>query len=342
MFIVLYDNQMHALGKARTTYYADTWSIKRRTFAFDEMKITCKAYDNSAKACFVALHENRGSPKHVMLAGVPSTQDGKTSITAVDIRQIFDQKIYIDLENNVFTSVKNLYIYLLNLPKNYDNLGFDYSIDLSELDNNPPIWNDGEAIEKSAGVDNLWSILQKVGNIYDVYLDVIVDFVEHEITIVGHTFSELVSLKITDFGQAKVLNNNTVTNRAICGTLAEIAAGTYQEFYLQNDNVVVEASAVDSSKIIYPARIETFEDDDSAKAVSKGLETLYKNRFQQKVELEADNALGYIIRKIGKSTYADISGYNKADDNTTVRLPLYEISEDSKGKYQVTFGRLEL
>lgn len=331
MFVTLYNKKFEAIG-SRTTYLCNSWTLIRKAYEFDELTVKTKKIENSAKAVFVGLHEDKGTLKYMGLIGVPTTLAGSTTIKAVDIRQILDQEVSIDL-----TSIKNvqeLYKHLLGIPKNLDVLGASYRIDASDVADMPL---NEETITRGKEIGNLWDTIQAVNMIYGCFVTVEVDFVDQIIMLKVKRLINVLNLKLEDFGEAKVMNDKTTINRVVCTD-----GKTSYTFYLLNDDSILEARDVGAfqDQIIYPGKIKTIEKEDINEAVSEGLKELYNNRFKEKVEIGCENQLRYIFDKIDLDTYGDIYGYNSADDSTYKRLPVASISEDSNGKKKVTFGRL--
>lgn len=333
MFVVLYDKNFKALGK-RTTYLCNSWKLTRKAFEFDELTITSQKIDYSSKVVFVGLHDQRGRLKYMALSGVPTTREGITTIKAVDIRQMLDQELEIDLTS--VSTVSALYKYLLELPKNLDVLGATYSVDVSATNN--IAWKD-DAIVRNKEIGNLWDTIQAVNMIYDCFIDVECDFETNSIVLKVKQIVNVLSLKLEDFGEAKVMNDNTCINRVICKSSSSTMTKT---FYLLNDDSILEKNTLENFKeqVIYPGRIKTFEADTLSEAISNGLKELYNNRFKQKVEIACDNKLSYIFENIDLDAFGDIYGYNNADNSTYKRLPVSSITEDDKGSKKVVFGRL--
>lgn len=341
MFACLYDKNFIALG-SWATYACSTWSLTRKAYEFDELSITTRAIDNSAQGVYIGLHESDGALKYMAFCGKPTTHEGNTTIKAVDLRQIFKQKVVIDLIS-VATSGSNklqqLYQYLLGLPLTLTSLGMTYTIDVSDVDQNPRIWNE-DAILRTAEVGNLWDVIQAVNMIYDCYVLMEVNLAASTIVCKVKVIYKLISFKLSDFGKAKVINDTTVTNRVIA---INTTNSTKSYWYLLNDDTVLDEPTANidwPELIIYPPRYETVEADNTADAVARALEILYANRFQCKVEIDSDSPMGYLLKQIDLSTFADVYGYNAADESTKKRLPVMHISEGSEGKIGVAFGRL--
>lgn len=339
MFVVLYDKDFKALGRW-TTYPCSSWTLTKKAVEFDELTCVTRTIDNSKNAVFVGLHENDGSLVYMALCGKPTTAKGQTTIKAVDLRQIFSQKINVELSR--FTQSYNqtpaeLFSYLLGLPKSISLLGFTYDVDVTELNKNHVAWKTN-SIETEDGICNVWSLLQASCSWYDCYIETNVDLIELKITFKVKVITELISFKMSDFSQTSIVNNSTVTNRVI------VTDGTNKsEFILLSDDSIIDFATAKTdyqNQIIYPARVETIKTDKYSDAVKQGLQILYKNRFQSKVTIDSNCALGSILLKLDLNTFADIYGYNAADNSTSKRLPVMSITQSSGGTTKVSFGRL--
>lgn len=331
MFVTLYNKKFEAIG-SRTTYLCNSWTLIRKAYEFDEFTVKTKQIENSTSAIFVGLHEDKGTLKYMGLLGVPTTLAGITTIKAVDIRQILDQEVNIDL--TLIKTVQELYEYLLSIPKTLNVLGATYKVDANDV---KELNLNEDTITRSKEIGNLWDTIQAVNMIYGCFVTSEVNFIEHVITLKVKRLTNVLNLKLEDFGEAKVMSDKTTVNRVVCTD-----GKTSYTFYLLNDDNILEARDVEAfrDQIVYPRKIKTIEKEDINEAVSEGLKELYNNRFKEKVEIACENQLRYIFDKIDLDTYGDIYGYNSADDSTYKRLPVASISEDSNGKKKVTFGRL--
>lgn len=341
MYYVLYDKDFKAIGK-RKSYPVSSWSLRRKAFEFSELKIEGYPIESTDGACYVGLHEDRGSIKALMYSGVPKTESGKTVINAVDVRQILNCDAVIDLRT--LDSVSGLYAYLLGLVNDeYNNIGVNITIDLEDLLINPIVFKE-EAIERSKMVGNIWQTLQAVNAIYECYVDAVVDVAKKEIKFKVRVINEEINLKLSDFELPKVKNDFTTINRAVCLDRAyeEGTGGSKVVYYLLNDDTVVLEADAPESKIIYPPRMKVFIDDDIAKAKAQGIQELYKNRFKANVELSRSTKMGYLLDNIKDFNWkANIYGFNSDDNSNFKTLPVMEIYEDDKGIRKIKFGRLE-
>jgi hypothetical protein len=344
LYYVLYNKDFEAIGK-RKTYQVSSWSYKRKAFEFSELDIEGSPIETLVGACYVGLHEDRGTVKAIMYSGVPKTEKGKTVINAVDVRQLLNCDAVIDL--TTVDSVSNLYTYLLSrIVEEYSNLGANIAIDTSELEINPINFNE-DAIERTRAKGNVWKTLQAVNAIYDCYIDVIVNLNGKTITFKVIRIKNEIKIKLSDFDLPKIKNDFTSVNRVICLDQAYVD-GTSNEnkvtYYLLSDDTVVSESEVLSvmDKVIYPPRMKVFVDEDINKAKAQGIQELYKNRFKANVELSKSSKMGYLLDRIEDLSWkAHIYGFNSSDNLTYKTLPVMEISEDEKGMRKVKFGRLE-
>lgn len=376
MFACLYDKNLKALGNW-STYATTKWSLVRKAYEFDEVSVTTRAMENSLNAMYIGLHNDDGSLKYLAFSGKPTTNNGLTTYKGTDLRQIFKQIMTIDLRavgtQNIFdqgsgsllkTKLMQFYEYLIGLPLTLAYNGFTleeqpeaedmYQIrfvidtsDLAEHPNGPAEHDYGwreEWIAREIANGSVWDTLQNINMMYDCYLEFIVNLTERTLTCKVRRIYELISFKLSDFNESKVINDTSVTNRIIIRAKADEDddVGDYHDtLYLQTNDTINNETHVDEYKIIYPPRVETMVGDDLEATIATAVQKLMSNRFQGKVEINTDGAMGYLLRKLDLNTFADIYGYNAADNSTKRRLPAMYISEDQTGKLKVAFGRLE-
>lgn len=344
MYYVLYNKDFEAIGK-RKSYPVSSWSYKRKAFELSELKIEGVAIESIDNACYVGLHEDRGRVKAIMYSGVPKTQNGKTIINAVDIRQLLNNEAVIDLRT--VASVEELYTYLLTLISNeYNNLGVNIEVDTTDIIINPIHFKE-DAIERSCAVANIWDTLQAVNAIYDCYIDTVVDLKNKQIIYKVCLIHHEMKLKLSDFDMPKIKNDFTTINRAVCLNQAyeqgDVSGSKEIYYLLSNDTVISESDAnLQQDKIIYPARMKVFIDEDIDKAKAQGIQELFKNRFKANVEITQSTKMGYLLDMIQDFSWkAHIYGFNSSDNQSFKTLPVMEIYEDDKGIKKIKFGRLE-
>lgn len=344
MFAAFYDKDFVALGRW-TTYPCNKWTLKRKSNEFDELTLTTTIIEHSTELVYVGLHDEYGRLKYLAFSGVPQTKDNLSVINAVDLRQIFKQELLIDL-TNVATSgpnkVKQLYNFLLSIPNGLNNNDLNYTLDLSELDAVAIPWDD-TCIVREKKVYQLWELIVTTNNIYDCYVETLPDVVTGSIVFKVRIINELIAFKMSDFNEARIMNNNAVTNRVVAINLTNPSLYTETYYLLKNDLIVIEtdAQSLYSELIIQPPRYETVTDEsDWAKAKARAVEILAGNRFQAKVEINTESPAGAVLRTVDLNTFADVYGFNAADDNTSKRLPVLSIEKNEKGSIKVIFGRL--
>ncbi len=371
MFVALYDKNLVALFKSWSTYPTTKWSLVRNAYEFDELSITTKAIDNSAHAVYVGLHNDDGSLKYLAHCGKPKTKNGESTIKGTDIRQIFKQKVVIDLTSvgtsdgyvtvdgtSVYqTRLQQIYRYLLSIPLNFPYPGFGsdmtVNIDVTNIGTYPPTWNES-FIDRTAGIGNVWDLIQAFNMCYDCYVETEVSIETQTITFKVKRIYEEISFKMSDFNDYRITNDTSITNvidvRYKSNSDDEVGYHLDYIYLLANDTVKYasqlssasddDENVLNSELMIFPPRMETVLEDTGSAAYAKAYQTLYKNRFQGKAEINTDCAMGYILKRADFNTFGKISGYNSADDRNYRRLPLMKISEDSNGITKVTFGRL--
>lgn len=371
MFAALYDKNLNALFRSWSTYATTKWSLTRNAYEFDELSVTTKAIDNSSKAVFIGLHNDDGSLKYLANCGKPKTKNGESTIKGTDIRQIFKQKVAINLSNvgtsdgyvtvngtSVYqTRLQQIYRYLINIPLQfpYNGFGSDLTIDIdvSDIGEYAPTWNEAY-IDRTPGIGNVWELIQAFNMVYDCYLETVISIQQKKITFKVRRIYEEISFKMSDFDEYKITNDTSVTNvidvRNKTSDDDQIGSHSRYVYLLANDTVKDESllssasdddpNVLNSALVIYPPRMETVLEADYHVGLPKAYQLLYKNRFQGKAEISTDCAMGYVLRRAGFNTFGKIFGYNSADSRDYRRLPLMKISEDNTGKVKVTFGRL--
>lgn len=365
----LYDRQFKPLG-AWTQHVVSEWSLTRKAYEFDEFKLTCKGFENSRNACYIALFSNTGKIQYLSFCGIPVTKDELTTVSGIDCRQLFNQTIMLDLgarnANGEFkiNSVKSLFKYLLNDREKTEedglDLGIDYEVDTSDLTVfSANDWKE-EAISREKKVQELWKVIQTACNLYNVVViaEAQVDAIENQYKLVFKVMriTEKKNIKLSDY-DARMSNTQNVVNRAIATNGSDS-----KTYYLTNRYEVKEYST-NSKDRLYPPRIATIYKDptdyeDEAQEQGKtqeqvafneakveAIQKLNENRYKDKVTINLNTKLGSTLEDVDFRYMGVINQYLPADyengaENTIKELPVMSIKEDSKGNKSLTFGRL--
>lgn len=365
----LYDRQFKPLG-AWTQHVVSEWSLTRKAYEFDEFKLTCKGFENSRNACYIALFNNTGRIQYLSFCGIPVTKDGLTTVSGIDCRQLFNQTIMLDLgarnANGEFkiNSVKSLFEYLLNDREKTEedglDLGIDYEVDTSDLTVfSANDWKE-EAISREKKVQELWKVIQTACNLYNVVViaEAQVDAIENQYKLVFKVMriTEKKNIKLSDY-DVRMSNTQNVVNRAIATNGSDS-----KTYYLTNRYEVKEYST-NSKDRLYPPRIATiykdptdYEDEAQEQgktqeqvafneAKAEAIQKLNENRYKDKVTINLNTKLGSTLEDVDFRYMGVINQYLPADyengaENTIKELPVMSIKEDSKGNKSLTFGRL--
>lgn len=365
----LYDRQFKPLG-AWTQHVVSEWSLTRKAYEFDEFKLTCKGFENSRNACYIALFNNTGKIQYLSFCGIPVTKDELTTVSGIDCRQLFNQTIMLDLgardANGEFkiNSVKSLFDYLLdNREKTEEgglDLGIDYKVDTSDLTVfSTNDWKE-EAISREKKVQELWKVIQTACNLYNVVViaEAQVDAIENQYKLVFKVMriTEKKNIKLSDY-DVRMSNTQNVVNRAIATNGSDS-----KTYYLTNRYEVKEYSTNRKDRL-YPPRIATIYKDptdyeDEAQEQGKtqeqvafneakveAIQKLNENRYKDKVTINLNTKLGSTLEDVDFRYMGVINQYLPADyengaENTVKELPVMSIKEDSKGNKSLTFGRL--
>lgn len=365
----LYDRQFKPLG-AWTQHVVSDWSLTRKAYEFDEFKLTCKGFENSRNACYIALFSNTGKIQYLSFCGIPVTKDELTTVSGIDCRQLFNQTIMLDLgarnANGEFkiNSVKSLFKYLLNDREKTEedglDLGIDYEVDTSDLTVfSANDWKE-EAISREKKVQELWKVIQTACNLYNVVViaEAQVDAIENQYKLVFKVMriTEKKNIKLSDY-DVRMSNTQNVVNRAIATNGSDS-----KTYYLTNRYEVKEYST-NSKDRLYPPRIATiykdptdYEDEAQEQgktqeqvafneAKAEAIQKLNENRYKDKVTINLNTKLGSTLEDVDFRYMGVINQYLPADyengaENTVKELPVMSIKEDSKGNKSLTFGRL--
>ncbi len=365
----LYDRQFKPLG-AWTQHVVSEWSLTRKAYEFDEFKLTCKGFENSRNACYIALFNNTGKIQYLSFCGILVTKDELTTVSGIDCRQLFNQTIMLDLgarnANGEFkiNSVKSLFKYLLNDREKTEedglDLGIDYEVDTSDLTVfSANDWKE-EAISREKKVQELWKVIQTACNLYNVVViaEAQVDAIENQYKLVFKVMriTEKKNIKLSDY-DVRMSNTQNVVNRAIATNGSDS-----KTYYLTNRYEVKEYST-NSKDRLYPPRIATiykdptdYEDEAQEQgktqeqvafneAKAEAIQKLNENRYKDKVTINLNSKLGSTLDDVDFRYIGVINQYLPADyangaENTIKELPVMSIKEDSKGNKSLTFGRL--
>lgn len=365
----LYDRQFKPLG-AWTQHVVSEWSLTRKAYEFDEFKLTCKGFENSRNACYIALFNNTGKIQYLSFCGIPVTKDELTTVSGIDCRQLFNQTIMLDLgarnANGEFkiNSVKSLFKYLLNDREKTEedglDLGIDYEVDTSDLTVfSANDWKE-EAISREKKVQELWKVIQTACNLYNVVViaEAQVDAIKNQYKLVFKVMriTEKKNIKLSDY-DVRMSNTQNVVNRAIATNGSDS-----KTYYLTNRYEVKEYST-NSKDRLYPPRIATiykdptdYEDEAQEQgktqeqvafneAKAEAIQKLNENRYKDKVTINLNTKLGSTLEDVDFRYMGVINQYLPADyengaENTVKELPVMSIKEDSKGNKSLTFGRL--
>lgn len=368
-WVCLYDRQFKPLG-AWTQHVVSEWSLTRKAYEFDEFKLTCKGFENSRNACYIALFSNTGKIQYLSFCGIPVTKDELTTVSGIDCRQLFNQTIMLDLgarnANGEFkiNSVKSLFKYLLNDREKTEedglDLGIDYEVDTSDLTVfSANDWKE-EAISREKKVQELWKVIQTACNLYNVVViaEAQVDAIENQYKLVFKVMriTEKKNIKLSDY-DVRMSNTQNVVNRAIATNGSDS-----KTYYLTNRYEVKEYST-NSKDRLYPPRIATiykdptdYEDEAQEQgktqeqvafneAKAEAIQKLNENRYKDKVTINLNTKLGSTLDDVDFKYMGVINQYLPADykngaENTIKELPVMSIKEDSKGNKSLTFGRL--
>lgn len=342
-FICLYDHNWNPLGNW-TQHVAQGWNLKRKAFELDEFTATCQGFENSKKACFVGLHTKTGELKYAAFCGIPTTINGLTEITGVDCRSIFNQQIWIDYTKKntsgqyVIKTVRTLFQYLMEdaLEEAGVTLGIDYSLNLEDLNFLEEDWEE-EYITRTAEPRNIWDQLMATCHCYGLVIltsyDVANNHYKLKFTVKRVIYSR--PIKLSDY-DVKIKLSQNIVNRVIYGE--EESPTDTDTLYLNNDNTITESLI--EGRAMFPPVTQMILKETAAEAKAEAYQLLADNRYKDKVTIDLSTKLGSTLKDMDFTYYGVLKGYNPADASSEKTLPVSAISEDSKGKKTIQFGRL--
>lgn len=330
MYFVMYDKNLNALGK-RKTYPASSWNITKKIFDFDSCTITGYPIEFDVNdAMFVTLNEDSGKIKYSALVGISSVKNNVTTITCSDLKTILNNEIVMDF-NRTFTSVREVYEYLLNelVSQNSDFFGTAFTRFTIYSNDIESVAFDSNSIVKEKAIGNVWKTLLNLNQFYDIYFTMEIDFINLEFKVILKRMNvDNLIINKNDFNLDLSKKVNTGTNRAVC--LNSSGSEKLVYYLLRDNSVVSENEILDKSLIIYPAKVKLFQEDDYDKAKANGKQELLKSRFDEKVEINLNLKMGYLFEGKEFNTTVDIKGYKV--------LPIGEMKEDSKGNRSIILG----
>lgn len=345
-YVTLFDKNFKALGSNEnfvgTQHITKSWSLKRRAFEFDDFTVTCRGFRDSKNACFVGLYSDEGKLKYVCFCGIPKTENELTTITGIDCRNIFNQKLPVNLASSKITSLKSLYSFLLTTALGNINVGISYDVEFDDISDDT--WNDPSLyIERTLDTRNIWELIQSANAMFDkivvVRWKVDEETNSYKLVFRVENIRENISIKLSDYN-VKMTRTNNITNIAIATTKDFTQSMIY---YLTNDNKVLEATTdkgIDSDKALFPPQIETYTGDTLEEACAEAKQALYDNRFKDRVVIDCNSRLGKKLTQIDLNYFGDLTGYNPSDEDSVKRLPVSAIEETSTGSRKIEFGRL--
>lgn len=328
MYFVMYDKNLNALGK-RKTYPASSWNITKKIFDFDSCTIEGFPIEFDVNdAMFVSLNEDSGKIKYSAIVGISSVKNNVTTITCSDLKTILNNEIIMDF-NRTFTSVKSVYEYLLNelISQNKNFFGFsEFTIIANDIES---VSFDSNSIVKEKAIGNVWKTLLNLNQFYNIYFTMEIDFINKAYKVILKRMNvDNLTINKNDFNLDLSKKVNTGTNRAVCLNPDGTSKTVY--YLLRDNSVVLENEILDNSLIIYPAKIKLFQEDDYEKAKANGKQELLRSRFDEKVEINLNLKMGYLLENKDFNTTVDIKGYKV--------LPIGQIKEDSKGNRSIILG----
>lgn len=349
MFYILLDKNFHPIGKERATYPVKSWKITKRAFDFDDIEIEGMKVSNLEGATYLELLEDKGNFKDIFYSGYPKLKNNLMTYNCIDLRKILDTNALIDLTIDFQNNVSNVYKAVIQSAIDLNCLGklgyggiSQIQIDTRTIENLAWINN---CITPEKKIGNVWKTIQSINAIYNCCLMASLDVESKVLTfrIVTIDVSKTKEIKLDDFNTSKIKRSDNYTNHTI-GYYHDKDLDTYSkrcEYYLTINDEVKDVTNVTNDEIALPVLTECFDDEDDSKVKTKCIETLFKNRFKENVEITNQDSKFYKeIEDLDFDCQANIYGFNSDDKTKFKTLPVMEKYEDSKGIKKIKFGRL--
>ena len=131
--------------------------------------------------------------------------------------------------------------------------------------------------------------------------------------------------------------------KQMVGLLCAIATGAVNVSVAETINYKVSdtiTATLVPGRACFPPVTEMILGETKEEAQAEAYQTLAKNRYKDKVTIDLSTKLGSTLKDLDFTYYGVLKGYNPADASSEKTLPVSAISEDSKGKKTIQFGRL--
>ena len=325
-YLVLFDKNFIPLGspsegEISTVHVCKSWSLKRKSFEFDEFKAVCKGYKDSQNAVYAGLFENDGQLIYMCLSGIPTTKDDLTTVNGIDVRQVFNQEIPVDYSQafgrDGKTSALDIYKVLLgdsmvNIASGVSYSGVPYSYDLNNVSGeriSQYSSDSSELISPTKKIRNIWEQIQACNANFSCVLvaewknDRKTNF--YSLTFKVKPVLNVYTIRLKDFNVNRTLNQNVVNHvRVWDSALTWVIA----EFFLLKQPMVEAKQAGGytsykftyitryfSEKCCYPIRSQAFAAEASDRSESADESTEKEN------EQEAcEEAVQTLIESVSK------------------------------------------
>lgn len=348
MYFVLYDRFLKSIGE---TYILESWNRTQRATDFDELKIVGAEIPQNANPFLVVINDRQGKQMFSGLASTPSIDDKakKTSLSLKDYLTLLNSEIIIDWDKFTGSTVASLIDFVFNTWQEQIDVGLANIVcDTSAISD---IALDTELYNFS-GKENVlaYNLIADAISYYDLYNENKLDLRNKTLTFYFKKSSlNPLSIRLSDFGVNAIEKSFGDYNRA---TVYSSTFVKNQEWALTENNKVVKLPSTES--IIYPAKNRNFiaqektetitgengesveiKDDGINDAVYEAVMSLASNRFQENIDLNAQQYKSIIDLTNIDFSYT-IKVYTNEGEYKT--LPVGEIETDSKGNHIIRLG----
>jgi hypothetical protein len=337
MYFVMYDRQFNTI---EGTYIVESWNLIRRSYDFDDIKITGEIIPPDAEPFFIVVNDKRGHEMFSGLANIPEIDGAarKSAITLKDYMTLFNSDIIVDWSTVPGATLKEFFTFVFGIWKTQNGaVGIDnVFIDADEidfpLDASLPFGTDIESISTYDVItDNMYY--------YGVWCEPVLSVQNKSLTFIFRKVGTVqIDVRLKDFGISRIEKAFGAYNQV---SIWQKGASTPLESWsLTADNNVVKLPS--GKAVVYPVknRNTLLESDAAAADVNEARRAavleLAGNRYQENFDLDvAKSRVSQELMNINFSTSVNV--YTPLGLYKT--LPVGEIETDDKGTYIVRIGR---
>ena len=276
MFISFYDKNFNTVDN-NSSLFIESYNLARRSYDLNTFSCVCEPIDLTVEPMFAVMRDNKGKKYYDCLQPFYTrNSDGKGSVTARDLKAVFNTEAIIDLTAKQ-SSVKALLDYIFTAWKNSANSGFanvqfitDSLADIMDEVQQPT--------EKN--VYNVLTLFKQLMAYYGLYFDGEIDIKTKTLIFTVRKSQETtVKIKLEDYGITDFNKSYPKTNMITAATSDYIT--TKKWFLLQSGSITDKENLQD----IFPTSAKVIAADTIEEANAQAVLELAENRNQESIEI---------------------------------------------------------